>query len=85
MKREHPLERDVSEHIGRMPFLWVPIPDLPGPGSLRAFVERNAVALLSNLRKPVIDPPSSGWLGRMAQRDQIKASGLWNVNHVTEV
>lgn len=38
----------VSEHIGSMSVLWVDVPDEPGPGSMRSFIARNAIALLSN-------------------------------------
>jgi hypothetical protein len=30
-----------------MTVLWVKVPDEPGPGSMRAFIERNSIALLS--------------------------------------
>lgn len=40
------------------------------------------MALLSNLARPPIDPPSAGWLGRHSTRPAIRESGLWNVNHV---
>lgn len=79
---EYPLERDVSAHIGRMPFLWLPIPDAAGRESDRSVIERNAVALLSNYGKPAVDPPSPGWLGQYAQAAEIRESGLWNVNYV---
>jgi hypothetical protein len=49
---EQPLEREVSRIIGAMPFLWLEIDDAPGAGSLRGFVERNTIALLSNLSNP---------------------------------
>lgn len=75
-------ERRVSEHLGRMSVLWLEVPDEPGPTSLRAFVERNAIALLSNGLEPV-DPPSDGWLGRASPREEIQSSGLWNLNHVS--
>ena len=42
------LECEVSRVIGAMPFLWLAIEDEPGPGSLRGYIERNAIALLSN-------------------------------------
>lgn len=83
-EREHPLERAVSDHIRRMPFLWLAIGDDPGPNSLRGYIERNSIALLSNYTAAgsPIDPPSRGWLGLSAANDAIRRSGLWNVNHV---
>jgi hypothetical protein len=76
-------ERAVSDVIGRMSVLWVDVPDEPGPGSARAGIERNAIALLSNRLSP-LDPPGSDWLGRHSVRKEIRESGLWNLKHVTE-
>ena len=72
------LEERVSHVIGRMPFVWLAIQDEPGPASLRGYIERNAIALLSNYGKPAIDPPSPGWLGHKCNRDKVRQSGLWN-------
>jgi hypothetical protein len=80
------LEQAVSRHIRQMPFLWVDIDDEPGPGSLRGYVERNAIALLSNFGSAdaPIDPASDAWLGHWATSEQVRHSGLWNVNHLTD-
>lgn len=85
-ERERPLERAVSQHIRRMPFLWIGIEGVPGPASLRGYIERNAIALLSNysFQDTPIDPPSDTWLGHWATSDYVQRSGLWNVNHVAE-
>lgn len=80
---EADLERAVSAHIASMSILWVEIDDEPGPSSLRGFIERNSIALLSNQFDPV-DPPSADWLGRHSGKSQIRRSGLWNFNHVDE-
>lgn len=79
---ERPLERKVSEVIGAMPFLWLTLDDKPGPDSCRGYIERNAIALLSNYGRESIDPPSAGWLGHCSDRERIRQSGLWNSNHV---
>ena len=81
---EQPLERAVSQVIGGMPFLWISIGDKPGPRSLRGYIERNVIALLSNYGKAPIDPPSDTWLGSHCTRDRVRSSGLWNSNHVNE-
>lgn len=83
---ELPYERAISEHIRSMPFIWLEIDDAPGPNSLRGYIERNSIALLSNYHRSShpIDPPSSSWLGLLAQNPKIKQSGLWNVNHVDQ-
>ncbi len=83
-KREEPLEREVSCVIRDMPFLWLAINDNPGPGSLRGYLERNAIALLSNYQKTPIDSSSPEWLGHSCNRDRVRRSGLWNQNHVDE-
>lgn len=78
-ERDHELE--VSRRICAMSVLWVSVPDLPGPTSDRAVIERNAIALLSNKLNP-LDPPSNEWLGRSSADPRIVRSGLWNLNHV---
>lgn len=80
---EDALEREVSQLIGSMSVLWVDVPDPPGPESNRGFIERNAIALLSNKLSP-IDRASGGWLGNFSPREDIRSSHLWNLNHVNE-
>jgi hypothetical protein len=83
---EQAAEREVSVIIRAMPFLWLAVDDPPGPGSLRGYIERNSIALLSNLAKPPLDPPSNGWRGLACDRGKarVRDSGLWNQNHVDE-
>ena len=81
---EQPFEIRVSKVIGVMPFLWLAIDDDPGPYSMRGFVERNSIALLSNYDRSPEDPPSPGWLGCHSRSDRVRKSGLWNSNHVDE-
>ncbi len=83
-KHEQPLERAVSTVIGDMPFLWLAIEDEPGPDSLRGYIKKNAVALLSNYGQHPINPPSRSWLGHLCDRERVRTSGLWNSNHVDE-
>ena len=83
-QREHPLEIEVSQEIGKMPFLSLAIDDDAGPGSKRGYIERNAIALVSNFGKTPLDPPSQLWLGRHSERERVRSSGLWNSNHVVE-
>ena len=78
------LEAKVSDTIGAMPFVCLSIPDEAGPDSDRGYIERNAIALLSNYEKQVLDSPSEQWLGRYCNRDRVRGSGLWNSNHVNE-
>ncbi len=79
---EAALEKSVSQVIGSMPFLWLDVDDAPGPASLRGYLERNAIALLSNYGKSLLDPPSTNWLGHFCNRERVQKSGLWNNNHV---
>ena len=83
-ERELKLEQAVSNVIGAMPFLWLAIEDEAGPASLRGYIERNSIALLSNHGKKAIDPPSRAWLGHHCDRGKVRAAGLWNSNHVDE-
>jgi hypothetical protein len=85
-KKEHLIELAVSQLIRMMPFLWLPINDAPSPGSLRNYIERNAIAMLSNYSQyeSRIDEPSENWLGNWAKSDYVRYSGMWNVDHVDD-
>lgn len=72
----------VSRHIRAMPFLWLNVDDCPGPESLRAFIEGNTIALLSNYYEPPVDPASPNWLGSSSLSPKVRESGLWNQRHV---
>jgi hypothetical protein len=67
-----------------MPFIWLAIEDDSGPASLRGYIERNAISLLSNSGKAPIDAPSGNWLGHSCNRIKVRKSGLWNQNHIDE-
>lgn len=84
IESERDLEIRVSHYIGALPFLWLVIDDDTGPKSMRGFVERNAIALLSNYQGEPVDSPSQGWLGRLSSRERVRRSGIWNNNHVDE-
>lgn len=81
---EAPVERAVTNYLASMPFLWLYVDDEPGSKSQRGVIERNAIALLSNHQRPVLDPPSPGWLGNASNRSLVRGSGLWNQRHVEE-
>ena len=83
-KTEYGLEEMVSRYICTMPFLCLNVSDEPGPNSQRKLIESNAIALLSSYSEPVIDRPSSKWLGQFCDRDRVRCSGLWNQDHVDE-
>tara|TARA_R110002072_G_scaffold91255_5_gene203539 strand:- start:3571 stop:4296 length:726 start_codon:yes stop_codon:yes gene_type:complete len=81
---ERPVEEAVTNYIGQMPFLWLDIGDAPSPESARGYIERNAIALLSNYDGTALDPASANWLGRHSNRILVQRSQLWNQRHVTE-
>jgi hypothetical protein len=81
---EHYLECAVNKVVRSMPFLWLAVDDEPGPQSVRGYIERNSIALLSNYGRRAIDLPSDTWLGRCCNRERVRNSGLWNWNHVDE-
>jgi hypothetical protein len=74
----------VSDYLRQLPFLWIDVPDEPGPGSDQAYLERTAIALVSNDGNDPIDPRSNSWLGNDSPSQSIRESGLWNVNHVDD-
>ncbi|MCF7849034.1 MAG: hypothetical protein K9M45_09305 [Kiritimatiellales bacterium] len=83
-QQEEPLERLVSQHIRSMPFLCLKVDDDAGSESLRGYIERNSIALLSNYNRESTDAPSGGWLGYSCDRKRVRDSSLWNQRHVDE-
>jgi hypothetical protein len=83
-KVEYPLERAVSERIGEMSVICLPVNDPPSRTSLRGIVERGSIGLLSRAARESIDIPSLRWLGHSSDRESIRSSGLWNVNHTDD-
>jgi hypothetical protein len=83
-EREYYLEAMVTEVIGAMPFLWLGIGDNHGGHTCRGYLERHAIALLSNYDKPGLDPPSQRWLGRYCRSDRVRYSGLWLSDYVDD-
>ncbi|MEO5331114.1 MAG: hypothetical protein H7839_03760 [Magnetococcus sp. YQC-5] len=71
----------VSDYLGRMTFILLPVPDAPNPNSNRGIIERNSIALLGSCH----DIPSTTWLGHHSGRQKVRSSGLWNINHVCEI
>lgn len=82
-KAEAWLELRVSEYLASMSLLWLAIGDAAGPSSDRAYIERNAISLLSNHEDP-FDSPSGNWLGLDSAKPSIRNSGLWNVRHTDD-
>lgn len=80
---ERELEQAVSAYLGQLCVLLIAVPGDAEKHNDRAYLEQNLIALLSNGCKP-LDPPSSQWLGLSSAKVEIRKSGLWNVNHVSQ-
>jgi hypothetical protein len=83
LRTERELEHMVSERIGAMSVLWVHVPDEASASSERATIERNAIAMLSN-KKQLVERAGTGWLGHHSDRQEIRSSLLWNLNHTAD-
>lgn len=83
MTAEAAHELKVSEYIGKMRMMWIEVSDHASTDSMRAFIEKNAIALLSNMLNP-IEEAGGKWLGRHSPVEEITRSYLWNVNHVRD-
>ena len=82
---ESQVEQCVTETLGQMRVLCLPIEDGPNQSSLLKCIEENSIALLSNYNKIAIDPPSDDWLGLCCtQHPKVPGSGLWNRRHVID-
>ena len=77
-EREH--EERVTRYLADLLVTYVPVLDDPGPNSMRGFVERNAIGMLSDRR--LGSAATAGWLGRHAPAKAVRESGLWNVRHI---
>lgn len=82
--QEKEFEEAVSRYIGQMQVITISVSDDPGPSSLRGYIERNAIGLLSNFGRQPLDQSSGEWLGRFCPKLLVRESGLWNQNHVRE-
>lgn len=71
----------MTSYLADLLVTYVPILDEPGPDSLRGFIERNAIGVLSNGTVPGFEA-SDRWLGRYAPSNAVRESGLWNVRHI---
>jgi hypothetical protein len=69
--QEAAIEREVSRYIGAVPFLWLSIPGRAD----RSYPESNSIALLSCLTGGP-DQPSASWLGRHAERAEIRVGPM---------
>jgi hypothetical protein len=84
LQMERALEEIVSDYLGAMSFVFLPVLDASGPESARGNIERNSIALISNFVEQTSEVPSVNWLGHYSGRERVRRSGLWNNNHVDE-
>jgi hypothetical protein len=80
-EKEAPLEAKVSEYIGNLRVLFIPVLDTAGTGSMRATIERQFIAMFTENYCPV-EERTATWLGRFSDKPSIRDSGLWNVRDV---
>jgi hypothetical protein len=78
---EKSMELRVSKYIGDLRVLFIPVIDTAGTGSMRATIERQFIALLTEHHCP-IETSSPNWLGRYSDKPTIRETGLWNVRDV---
>ncbi len=81
--REAALEARVSQYIGNLRVLAIPVIDPAGKSSMRATIERQFIAMFTE-GLCAIDPAGEDWLGRFSDKPSIKETGLWNVRDVGE-
>jgi len=79
--QEAPLELQVSEYIGNLRVLFIPVLDIAGTGSMRATMERQFISMFTE-NMCAIEKSSPSWLGRFSDKASIRDSGLWNVRDV---
>ncbi|ESY85128.1 hypothetical protein [Mesorhizobium sp. LNHC229A00] len=79
LEMEHELA--VSRYLQGLEVVLLEVDDEPSKESLRAKVEMQLIALLSESMR-TIDYPSPDWLGLKSPVAQIRQSGLWNIRGV---
>ncbi|PLC47963.1 hypothetical protein CR159_20720 [Pollutimonas subterranea] len=77
---ERQLETEVSQYLRKLHVAYLPVVDAASADSDRSYIEKNAISLLTG--GGAIDVQGTQWLGNFSPTQQIKSSGLWNVNYV---
>lgn len=80
-EKERVVEQLVSEYLGQLGVIVLDVDDLPSATSARAYVEKNAIALLSS-NNSSFNFSTCDWLGGYSPRNEIKSSCLWNINYI---
>ncbi|MGM4929722.1 DUF6884 domain-containing protein [Tardiphaga sp. 619_E2_N8_5] len=81
--RESPLEMRVSQYIGNLRVLAIPVLDSAGKSSMRATIERQFIAMFTE-HLCALEPADPNWLGRFSDKPSIREMGLWNIRDVGE-
>ena len=79
-ERERYIEQLVSAYIGQLGVVVLKVDDLPAATSNRAFIEKNAIALISSINSS-FSFSTVDWLGNYSSKDEIIDSCLWNVDY----
>lgn len=80
-EREKYIEHMVSDYIGQLGVIVLDVDDMPAATSVRAFVEKNSIALLSSTNSS-FNFSTTDWLGNYSSRAEITGSCLWNINYI---
>lgn len=83
-REEYPLEVEVSDVIGAMPFIWLSTDLSKNPLITSQVIRNNSIALLSNYNQKPRDKVSGNWLGRYCGNRMVRLSGLWHSEHVAD-
>lgn len=74
------LEIEVSRYLKELLVVYLPVGDAASADSDRSYIEKNAISLLTG--GGAIDVQTNHWLGNFSPSQQIRESGMWNVNYV---
>lgn len=80
-EKEKYIEQLVSDYIGHLGVIVLDVDDMPSAISDRAYIEKNAIALLSSINSS-FNFSTLNWLGNWSPRHEIKSSCLWNINYI---
>lgn len=78
---EADLEKKVSEYIRSLRIGIIPLDDESGPQSRRAMTEKALIGLFTE-SGILLELPSDSWLGHYSPKEEIRRSGLWNIQHI---
>ena len=78
---EKDVELLVSDYIGKLGVIVIDADGYPSSTSIRAFLEKNSISLLSACNSS-FNFATISWLGNYSIKEEIRRSCLWNVNHI---